>query len=117
MPIRFDDRARAGIYASYYLVDAPCAELIGVCRGVLADNHVNDDDIKAIDCWLDRNLGNRPAWPTRAIAERIKGIVADGVIADEERLDVTACLLQLAPPTDGTTGEAPADTQVLFRHG
>jgi len=103
-----DEAARGGRYAGGYMVDAAYAQLIGICRGVLADNRLNNDEIRAIDAWLTQHDGQLPVWPTRALAQRVKQVIADGEITDDERLDLMAFLVQLSPkPEQVTGGEAP----------
>ena len=44
-----DDAGRVVPFARTYMVDAAYAELLGICRGVLADNRLPNEEIYAID--------------------------------------------------------------------
>ena len=81
-------------------------ELIGICRGVLADGVVTDQEILYLKSWLLRNQEIIPVWPARELAARLVRILADGVVSSEERDDLTLFLQQC-------TGETAEKAQVL----
>lgn len=99
---------RAGAYARGYLIDAAYSQLAGIFRGILADEQVADGEIRFLDQWLDQHQPPLPEWPTRALVERVQGILADGAITEDERLDLAAFLVQLAPKPEQVTRQDAA---------
>jgi hypothetical protein len=92
-----DDRAaRAGRYAGQYLVDGVYTQLLGLCRGILADGHLHDAEIVALDQWMSTMGHLVPEWPGQVLARRVKAILADGEVDDGERADLQAFLEQAA---------------------
>lgn len=69
--------------------------LVGIAQGLLCDGHLNDDEIRFLRRWLDQNGAIATAWPGDAIFARVKDIMADGFIAEDERLYLTEMLQRL----------------------
>lgn len=90
------EAARAGFFVQSQAIDAAYSQLIGLCRGVLADNHLADSEIVALDQWMSTYLPLLPKWPARHLAERIREVLVDGVIDDDERSDLTRFIAQAA---------------------
>jgi hypothetical protein len=65
--------------------------LLGYTKGLIADNLLNDKEIRHLRRWVREARSYYDKWPVSAIAERIESIMADKVITDEEREE----LLQL----------------------
>lgn len=74
--------------------------LHGVIGGMLADGHVNDDEIAALADWLDEREHLRTTWPYEEIGAMLTHVRKDGRITDEERRLLTMFLADLLP-TDG----------------
>jgi NAD-dependent DNA ligase len=60
-------------------------ELLGIARGLLADRHLGDDEIHYLNDWLDNHYGVASGFPGNVIHQRIRKVLADGVITEEER--------------------------------
>lgn len=79
------------------VTDRSIDELLGLCRGVIADNHVSENEAIFILNWLNNNKLAADIWPGKIIAERIARHLEDGVIDSEESAD----LLQLLQDVTG----------------
>lgn len=84
LPRRYDSRT-----------DQAVNELIGICRGIIADEQVNEREVLYLDAWLRNHHDATAAWPGNAIADRIRKVLADGVIAPEETSDLLETLTSL----------------------
>jgi NAD-dependent DNA ligase len=83
-----EDAARSGRFAGSYMIDAAYAQLIGLCRGVLADSQLNDAEIVALDQWLETYGAHLPEWPAQALVRHVKDILRDGEVDEEERQEL-----------------------------
>lgn len=59
--------------------------LLGICTGMVADNHLHDDEIRFLDLWLHQHHDITTAWPGSVIASRVRAVLADGIITADER--------------------------------
>ena len=69
--------------------------LLGICSGITADQTINDTEIHFLRQWLLENRDAAAIWPGKLIEERINTILADGIITDDERTGLIACLNSL----------------------
>jgi len=60
-------------------------ELLGLARGLLADRQLTDDEIHFLNDWLEERYWIASAFPGNVIHERIRDVLEDGVITEEER--------------------------------
>ena len=62
-------------------------ELIGVCRGLIADNKITTAEVMFLNAWL-QDFGFIAEWPASEIAQTVERILEDGVVtkAEEEEL-------------------------------
>ena len=61
-------------------------ELIGLCKGVLADGVVNQSEALFLQGWLETNRNSRDVWPGNVLFPRIQMMLEDGTLdATEER--------------------------------
>ena len=84
-------------------------ELIGIARGLVADDHLNDLEIEYLHKWLAANesVTNNPIIAT--LITRLEEVFVDGVIDDDERADLTQTLVELTG-SDFEVGEALKST-------
>lgn len=66
--------------------------LIGICRGLLADGQLVEQEIIFLDTWLKDNEQIINDWPADVIARRLRAILADGVITHDEAEDLRKTL-------------------------
>lgn len=69
--------------------------LIGLCRGLLADGVLSQEEITYLHTWLNENTEVTSAWPGDVIANRVREIMTDGVITLEEAKDLRDTLTQI----------------------
>jgi NAD-dependent DNA ligase len=62
-----------------------CSELAGIAEGIAADSHLNDAEIGFLNRWLERNDAASCEWPGDVLHARVRAVLADGVVTDEER--------------------------------
>lgn len=72
-----------------------CAALMGIVQGLLADGHLNDQEIKFLREWLKGTEVVCAAWPGNVIYSQVEAILADGVISTEERDHLSETLRHL----------------------
>lgn len=67
------------------IADRATDELIGMCKGVLADGIVNEDEANVLMRWLRANEEAKAQWPGNIIHSRICEYLEDGVLDRDER--------------------------------
>lgn len=74
-------------------------ELIGLCKGIQADEIVNEDEVHFLAQWLDKSREVINVWPVNVLASRIEKILEDNIIDDNEKkellgllYDITGCI-------------------------
>jgi hypothetical protein len=70
-------------------------ELLGVARGLLADEELSDAEIEFLKDWLEERYSITSAFPGNVIHARIKDVLDDGVITEEERSHLVGTLNML----------------------
>lgn len=73
-------------------VDRAIHEMLGLVKGVLADGVVSDADTAALSGWFMANPDAVRAWPGYVLSSRLKRILEDGHIDEDERQDLTELL-------------------------
>ena len=78
-------------------------ELIGLCKGIVADGRVDPNEVEFLHSWLEENRQVVELWPANVLAERLKQIYADGVIDEEEQLALAHLLAKLTGVVPGVS--------------
>jgi NAD-dependent DNA ligase len=78
----------------YDTVTTDLQTLQGLCHGILSDGKIKDEEIFALDQWLDSNTHLNTYYPYDEIRSLVLSIVSDGKIDDEERLILKAFINQ-----------------------
>ena len=60
-------------------------ELLGLARGLMADQKLSDSEIMFLSEWLDKRSSVKSSFPGSVIYERTKKVLEDGIITEEER--------------------------------
>ena len=90
-------------------------EMLGICKGLLADGALVDSEVKYLARWLESNREVLKNFPAGEIYNRISRIYQDGIVTDEERADLKELLMRAtgestcAKPKIHTGGDADAN--------
>jgi len=70
-------------------------ELIGICRGVIADDNVDEREAIFLGQWIEnhRDIANR--WPVNILYARITEMLKDGVLSKQEQGELLKTLQEL----------------------
>lgn len=79
-----------------------------ICTGLVADNRIEDSEVKFLDLWIKQYPDVTTGWPGKVIADRIRSILADGVITEAERGDLLDTLKGITGFQLEETGAAEA---------
>ncbi len=80
--------------------------LLGISAGLMADAELNDTEIRYLDIWLSDNKALASAWPGEVIYSRVRTILADNKITEDEREHLKQTLSDLIGGTLQETGAA-----------
>lgn len=81
--------------------------LYGLIMGIMADGKIADEEIHFLNLWLHDNDSFTHAFPLNAVKRRVKDILADGIITQDERDDFQRLLSTIIGGTfqeSGSTG-------------
>jgi len=68
---------------------------VGIASGLLADGVLNDQEIRFLEAWLREHDVVGTAWPGDVLYCRVKDVLADGRITEEERAHLVETLQQI----------------------
>lgn len=68
--------------------DRSVNELIGIARGITADGTVNKTEAEYIVSWLNNHISMIDKYPFNILFRRINDMLSDGVIDDDERVEL-----------------------------
>lgn len=71
-------------------------ELVGLCRGLLADGAVNQNEVEYLLQWLIANHEFANEFPFHDIYSRVSDALQDGVLDSDEERDILAVVHALA---------------------
>lgn len=78
-------------------------ELLGLCKGLIADGRVNEDEAIALKVWLSSHPNVATTFPARELAERLAAVFEDGLIDEAELAELQQMVADLVgEPGDGT---------------
>lgn len=83
-------------------------ELIGLCRGIIADGKVTNAEVMLLNDWL-QDVGFINEWPASEIAQTLERILEDGKITKDEKTE----LQRLLEKVTGNPAKQP-DTTVAI---
>ena len=86
------------------LLKRSCESLLGISAGLLADGKLTDEEITFLDAWLAEHAEIENTWPGEVIAARIREVLKDGVITENERQYLKSTLEMLLGGTLQNTG-------------
>lgn len=72
-----------------------CAALVGIVQGMLANGHLNDQEIGFLQKWLRDAESVSLVWPGSLVYAQVTEILSDGQVSESERAQLTETLQQL----------------------
>src|SRR5690606_3953100 len=73
--------------------------LLGIATGMLSDKQLADAEVHFLKDWLENNSAISTAWPGDVVYDRVKAVLADGIVTEEERSHLVRSLQQLVGGT------------------
>jgi len=70
-------------------------ELLGLARGLMADQELTDSEIRFLHDWLEERFEMTSSFPGNVIHQRIKDVLEDEVVTEEERSHLVETLNML----------------------
>lgn len=99
------------------LLKRSCESLIGIATGMLVDGSLSDDEIRFLDTWLADHVELACSWPGEIVYARVREVLADGTITEDERNYLKQTLSDLiggefleTGATSGSSTRLPLDT-------
>jgi hypothetical protein len=87
--------------------DREVHELLGLVKGVIADGVVTDSEVVALGEWMQGHKEATMTWPVDVLSSRLRRILDDGVVGEEERAELAELLQQVTGSRpDGTSASA-----------
>lgn len=102
-----EDRAPAEGMTGSRRVDRASNELVGICRGLLADGHVSQMEAQYLKDWIERNAEFIGMYPFNQIYTQLSAILRDGFIDEDESADLQDTLVRFV---GGEAFDAKAQT-------
>lgn len=76
------------------MVNRGIDELIGFCRGVVADGIVNQTEAEAILAWIERNPQLATTFPANVLFARLEEVLQDGKLQDDEAKELFDLIME-----------------------
>lgn len=98
-----------------YSTESDLHLLTGLCKGLISDKSLSDDEIRYLDWWITQNAALRDDYPGKNLYILIKEILKDGIITRDESealhsaiVSFTGCDLE-SGVVDGLSTRLPID--------
>ncbi len=80
------------------LIKRDIDQLLGICEFSLLDGHIDQDEADQILLWLENHRACLSAWPAYVIYDRLRAMLADGVLDAEEQHELLSLVASFARP-------------------
>jgi hypothetical protein len=90
--------------------DRSTTELIGLAKGILADEEVTRPEVSLLVGWFDANPEAANTYPGNVLARRLDRVMEDGIVDDEELEDLRELLAEMTGASHGRIYGANAAT-------
>lgn len=87
-------------------------ELLGICRGVVMDGHVSQNEAELLMLWMANNRQCLDTWPGSVLYTRISAMLRDGTLDQEEQRDLLELLRRTTGGLPSELGEGNAATDL-----
>lgn len=90
------------------LIQRDIDQLLGILEFNLQDGHIDQDEATSILAWLNQHRSCLDTWPANILYDRLKTMLADGVLDQDEQGDLLGLVLSIAKPRTTAGTLAPA---------
>ena len=87
---------------------------MGIAAGLIADRSLTDAEIRYLQSWLAQNEDMTTCWPGDVVYDRVRAVLADGIITEAERVHLVETLTKLCGGQLDVPGGAGAVNQMVF---
>lgn len=70
-------------------------ELIGICRGVIADGVIDESEAIFLGQWIENHRELADKWPANVVYARVTEMLRDGILSPRERQELLETLRDL----------------------
>lgn len=70
-------------------------ELIGICRGVIADGVIDESEAIFLGQWIENHREVADRWPANIVYARVTEMLLDGILTSDEQAELLATLRDL----------------------
>lgn len=88
-------------YNARRVADRGADELLGLCKGMIADGTVNESEARFLLEWLDANQCVASQWPGNVLYARIYEFLRDGILDAGERTELLEMLTRYSGHVPG----------------
>ena len=84
-------------------------ELLGLCKGVAADNIVTLEEATFLLEWMERNRQAANLWPANILYQRIRHVLSDKILDENEAVELLELLQEITGgviPDDESSGSS-----------
>lgn len=96
------------------VMDRCIQEMLGFCRGLLADNVVNDEECRGFRRWLRAHPDVCVSFPGNVLAPRIDAIFEDGEVDEDERAELRDLMRDTVGEDDDEPNAGVRTTRLIF---
>lgn len=86
-------------------------ELIGICRGVIADGVIAESEAIFLGQWIENHREVADKWPVNVVYARVTEMLRDGILSKEEQKELLETLRNLTG--DGSPLQEPNQSTTL----
>lgn len=88
--------------------------LVGIAQGLVCDSHLNDSEVRFLNDWLNKNESIANTWPGDVLHARVRGVLADARVTEDEREYLLQTLQKLIGGTLEELGESTHVSELMF---
>lgn len=92
-----EDPALLAVHADR-LIKRDLDQLLGICEFALQDGHIDQGEAESILRWLNNHRACLDTWPANVLFDRLRTMLADGVLDDEEQGELLSLVMNIARP-------------------
>jgi NAD-dependent DNA ligase len=106
-----DDQQLLRMHANR-LIKRDIDQLLGICEFALQDGHIDQGEAEAILAWLNNHQACLDTWPANVLFDRLRSMLADGIMDDDEQCELLSLIMNIASPRAGNGQITPSSLPI-----